>query len=277
MPVSIRLFGRKILYCPYSFGESLTPPSRLSSFYGKGDAVALGNHMVNSFISIAGLKPDEKVLDVGCGIGRVALPLTGYLGNKGQYYGFDIVPEGIRWCKKNIEPKFPHFHFQQADVYNRFYNPKGRYKASEYRFPFNDNTFDFIFLTSVFTHMVIQDMENYISEISRVLKPGGKSFITYFLLNDETRKLTTSKVSHFNFCYQIDERCYTVDPTIPEDAIAYDDTYILELLRKCDLNLSELHYGCWRVYRSSDQTLRQKYLSHRPENYQDIIIALKTK
>ena len=265
MPVSIRLFGRKILYCPYSFGESLTPPSRLSSFYGKGNAVALGNHMVNSFISIAGLKPDEKVLDVGCGIGRVALPLTGYLGNKGQYYGFDIVPEGIKWCKKNIEPKFPHFHFQQADIYNRFYNPKGKYKASEYRFPFNDNTFDFIYLTSVFTHMLTKDLQHYMSEVSRVLKDdNGRCFITYFLINLDTLQLMNEGRSHGNFRYMLDEHCYSLTDSDPERAVAYDETFIRGIYKENNLDIIEpLHYGSWRV---NQPTL----------DFQDVIVASRS-
>jgi hypothetical protein len=110
------------------------------------------------------------------------------------------------------------------------------------------------------------------SEINRVLKPGGKSFITYFLLNEETKNLMMSKVSYFNFCYQIDERCYTADPNVPEAVIAYDDTCILELYRMYCLNLCELNYGCWRVYKSSDHTLSENYW-----DYQDLAIAVKVE
>ena len=204
----------------------------------------------------------------------MAIPLTTYLDGVqgGSYDGFDIVPHGIKFCQRRITPKFPHFHFQQADIYNRFYNPKGRYKASEYRFPFNDNVFDMVYLTSVFTHMFTQDVKHYMSEICRVLKPGGKSFITYCLLNDETKNLMMSKVSHFNFCYQIDERSYTANPNVPERVVAYDDAYILELYRMYCLDLCELHYGCWRVYKSSDHTLSENYW-----DYQDLVVAVKVE
>ena len=263
--------GRFAASLPFNpFSKSITPPRRLSLLYGADERKKEWKWLGR--LRDHGLKPYHKVLDVGCGAGRTAIPLTTYLSRAqgGSYDGFDIVPHGIKFCQRRITPRFPHFNFQQADIYNRFYKPKGRYKASEYRFPFNDNVFDMVYLTSVFTHMLTQDMKHYMSEISRVLKPGGKSFITYFLLNDETKNLMMSKVSQFDFCYQIDERSYTADPNVPEAAVAYDDTYILELYRMYCLNLCELHYGCWRVYKSSDHTLSYW-------DYQDLAIAVKVE
>ena len=83
-----------------------------------------------------GLKPDERVLDAGCGIGRIAVPLTEYLDESGGYEGFDIAPEGIAWCRENITPRYPNFRFQVADIYNKSYNPEGSQKADEYEFPY---------------------------------------------------------------------------------------------------------------------------------------------
>ena len=136
------------------------------------------------FVQLGGLKPDENVLDVGCGIGRMAVPLTKYL--KGVYEGFDIGPEAIKWCQDNISRRYPKFYFQVADVFNEKYNPGGKYKASEYKFPYDNDAFDFVYLTSVFTHMLPHDMENYLSEISRVLRNNGRCLITYYLLNEES-------------------------------------------------------------------------------------------
>lgn len=138
-------------------------------------------------------------LHAGCGIGRMAVPLTGYLSAEGSYEGFDIVPEGVRWCQENITPKYPNFRFQIADVHNDRYHPEGSQKASEYRFPYADGSFDFVFLTSVFTHMLPQDMENYLSEISRILRSGGRCLITFFLLNAESLKLIEMGASDLDF------------------------------------------------------------------------------
>ncbi len=57
----------------------------------------------------------------------------------------------------------------------------------------------FVLLTSVFTHMLPQDMDNYLSEVARVLKPDGRCLITYFLLNPESLALIDAEESSFNF------------------------------------------------------------------------------
>src|SRR5262245_33590861 len=125
----------------------LTPPRRLIHAVGGGfDKV--GQEFLDIFVQWAGLKPHEHVLDVGCGSGRIAVPLTGYLEPPGSYDGFDVMADCVRWCQEEVAPRFPHFRFRHADLFNREYNPDGRWKAHEYRFPYDDASFDFAFLTS---------------------------------------------------------------------------------------------------------------------------------
>ena len=73
----------------------------------------------------------------------------------------------------SIAPKFPNFHFTWADVFNGYYNPKGKSKPHEYKLPYESDSFDLVIAYSVFTHMLRDETENYFSEISRVLKHGG--------------------------------------------------------------------------------------------------------
>jgi len=53
----------------------LIPPRHLI-FIGDGDYENTGKEFLHYFVKLAGLKPDDKVLDIGCGIGRMAVPLT---------------------------------------------------------------------------------------------------------------------------------------------------------------------------------------------------------
>ena len=170
--------------------DALTPPRRLLRFATdpNSDFGETGRGFVDFLVRQCGLRPDHKVLDVGCGVGRVAVALAGHLEQEGRYEGFDIVPQEIEWCQKHISTRFPNFSFQLADVRNLTYNPKGKVRASEYRFPYDDGSFDFVVLASVFTHMLSRDMDRYVTEVSRVLKHGGRCFISFYLLNDKARK-----------------------------------------------------------------------------------------
>jgi len=237
-------------------------PPRTLHFVGGTDYRGAGLEFRDLFVRYGGLKPEDRVLDVGSGIGRMAAPLTGYLAASGEYQGFDIVRKGVVWSQKHITSRYPNFHFIHSDVKNKFYNPGGVYEASSYRFPYEDGRFDFVFLTSVFTHMFPRDLENYTREIARVLRPGGTSFITMFLLNEESQKLIDQGSSTQNFVYRL-EGCVTADANNPEASLAFDETYVRKLFAVSGLSIREpIHPGSWCG--------RQKYLS-----YQDLVIATK--
>src|SRR5262249_42745118 len=121
--------------------DSELPPNRLR-FVGAGDFRAVGDEMVKLLTIVGGLQPDDRVLDIGCGVGRVPLPLTRVL--TATYDGFDVVKSAVRWCERNITPRPPSFRFHHANLYNSFYNRRG-VSASRYRFPFDDASFDFAF------------------------------------------------------------------------------------------------------------------------------------
>lgn len=239
--------------------KPLVPPRWLNPI-GDGSFESAGDEFLSYFVNMCGLKPDSRVLDVGCGIGRMARPLTTYL-TTGSYEGFDITPAGINWCKKNIEPRCPNFRFTLADIKNREYNPKGTVPPSEYRFPYPDQHFDFAFLASVFTHMLTSDMTHYLSELSRVLTCGGRCLTTLFLLNDESRRLIRLGKSSLPIVHEL-SGCWTTDQKVPETAVGYDEQFIKRLLADQHFVLESFHYGKWCG--------RVEY-----ESYQDIAIFRK--
>ncbi len=245
--------------------DSMIPPPSMIFIFGDGDFEQIGRDFKNYFIDLASLQPNNRVLDVGCGIGRMAIPLTSYLSQEGEYWGFDIVAMGINWCQSHISPKFSNFHFLHSDVYNKFYNKKGKILARDFKFNFKDEFFDFVFLTSVFTHMLPFDLENYLSEISRVLKTDGKCLISFFILNEDSERLIHGGLSTQNFLYKIDgmNDCLTTNENVPEIAIAYNEKFVEELFKKHGLRIIQpIHYGSW--------CKRNTFLS-----YQDIIVAAK--
>src|SRR5438067_7055335 len=255
-----------------SVGESdeLIPPPELQAYVG-GGFERVGAEFLNYFRDLCGLQPDHRVLDVGCGSGRMAVPLTKFLTSEGSYEGFDISAPVVNWCTNNITRKHPNFRFQVADLHNPAYNLKSKRQAADYIFPFAGNYFDLVFLTSVFTHMKSPDMEAYAAQIARVLKLNGRCLITFFLLNPESRGLmreeakacSDSGSKRLNFQYTIAHGCQAVDPAKPEDALAYDETLVRQIFARHNLRIDEpIHYGSWSG--------RKSYLS-----FQDILIATK--
>ena len=223
----------------------LLPARGLQDWVGLRGPNAIGNEYLGYLVDLCGLRPGDAVLDVGCGSGRMAVPLTGYLTREGRYAGFDISREAVAWCTQNISGAHPNFDFTVVDIQNGAYNPTGTCKASDFRFPYPDGSFDVVLLASLFTHMLPSDMQHYLHEIVRVLKPGGRSLITFFLLNEESSALITEGKGWIKFEHEMPGYRMT-HVEIPEAAIAYPEDFVRYLYAECGLVLREpLRYGTW--------------------------------
>lgn len=242
-------------------GDDPIPPRRLW-FIGGGDFREIGAEFLGHLRTLGGLRPTDRVLDVGCGIGRIAIPLTHFLNEQGRYEGFDIVPAGIAWCRARVTTRYPNFRFRLADLRNVTYNPDGSGEAASYRFPYDDAAFDFVLLTSVFTHLMPDEVRRYLSECARVLRAGGTLFATFFLLNDESVAGIDRGLSRVDLRHDLGE-CRVAYLHSPPAAVGYQETLVRRYLAERGLALMEpIHYGSWCG--------RHEFLS-----FQDIAIAIK--
>lgn len=91
----------------------------------------------------------RKVLDAGCGTGR----LLELLGHPPHHQGVDLSPEALAFCRERGLQ-----NVQKADIA---------------ALPFADKTFDAVICASVLYHRWVPDVDQALSELCRVLKPGG--------------------------------------------------------------------------------------------------------
>jgi SAM-dependent methyltransferase len=124
-----------------------------------------------------------NVVDIGSGLGRLALGLLREAGDV-HYWGFDAKAPWIAWCKKHIEQHHPSFRFIHVDVENELYNPRGRSLARDFRFPLPDGHAHIVYIWGVFTNMRLHDARIYVSEAGRLLRDGGRLFLTAFVEKD---------------------------------------------------------------------------------------------
>ncbi len=238
------------------------PPRRLRGV-GAGDFRAVGSALVDQLVLAAGLRAGDHVLDVGCGSGRLALPLTGFLAS-GRYEGFDIDAEMIAWCRRNITPKHPRFGFSLVNVANAHYNPGGALRADMVRFPFSAHRFDIAVATSLFTHLLPAGLANYAAESARVLRPGGTLFATFCLVDDAVLRRVERGEAAVALRHRLRDEAgveyHALDPASPETAVGFSEAHVRETFAAAGLRVSAIHAGTW---------------SGRPQgfSFQDVVIA----
>jgi SAM-dependent methyltransferase len=171
-------------------------------------------------MNMAGLRPEHDVLDIGCGVGRTARFLCDFLSESSYYEGFDIKENGIQWCHENITAAYPNFNFQHVALSNTAYSPGKGSPASEFEFPYADNSFDFAFAHSVFTHLLPDSTVQYLRECGRVLRPGGTLYSTWFLFGGADTHPHISKMT------PLDGNSVVLDQARPEVAIGYREQFV---------------------------------------------------
>lgn len=221
------------------------PPRSLDPV-GGAEFVAAGDAFLLHAVTLGGLVPDHRVLDVGSGSGRLARPLARFLSADGSYDGFDVNGEAVAWCQARYAA-FPHFRFHHADLFNTRYRPDGAGQASEFAFPCADASCDVVLAPAVLTHLVTAEAEHYLREIARVLLPAGRALVALFLLDLGSRAALTQKRATLPF--DLDAAAgpmVVVDPELPEEAVAFDHHWFDEVVRAAGLRRIDAHPGSWR-------------------------------
>jgi ubiquinone/menaquinone biosynthesis C-methylase UbiE len=184
LPPFIRSLYRTILPKFVVYNNIILPPKYLrycgSNFHDNAHYLNSAMNESNRVISTLNADKNSNILDVGCGVGRLAIGLQQTLPTIKYYQGIDVSISAINWCLKYLKPEFPNFNFLRINMQNDLYNKNGA-NITTNRLPFADKTFDIIYLYSVFSHMRSYDIKFYLTEFNRIIKFDGKIFLTAFL------------------------------------------------------------------------------------------------
>jgi len=267
LPTGLRYLALKVVYGPGDMLARVTKrqramvPPRSMIYTGRGDFIEQGKRHLKYIVQYGKLKQDGKVLDVGSGIGRTAIALSGYLTAKGRYEGFDVMKKGVEWCRKNITPRFPNFNFQFIPLGNDLYNDY-QLSASTFEFPYPDNEFDVCCLMSVFTHMLPEEIANYLQQCNNVLKKDGRIVTTFFLYDDELERRMNTKKGSFEFPV-IKDGYRLMDPKVQAANVALHCDLLERLAADSGLKVEKWVRGYW-----SDG------LKNEEKDFQDIVIFI---
>ncbi|MCR4266990.1 class I SAM-dependent methyltransferase [Nitratireductor sp. ZSWI3] len=239
----------------------LPQPGADTVFVGDGDFRSIGAEYLGHFIRLGGLTAESRVLDIGSGIGRMAVPLTQYLDpEKGGYCGIDPVRSGITWCQEAISPVYPNFRFEHLDIAHALYNPKGAISGRTLKLPFPDRQFDFAIMTSVVTHLPPDEVIVYVREVGRLLKPGGRLFMTAFVVDRVAEANENGRRdARLAFRRYRNGPCWLVPELPPLAAVGFDEGFLDRVLAQAGLAVMRKSRGHWR--------------GESAAHYQDVFVA----
>jgi len=267
MPPSIRLFARRLYYYPHDMKNCLLgkrhryEPPKGKTFIGSGDFIKQGKLHLQLLQEHALLMPHHKVLDIGSGMGRTAAALTSYTSSEGSYDGFDIMTQGVQWCNKKIHKDFSNFKFKHVPLGNDLYNTN-KTTGANFKFPYDDNSFDVEFLFSVFSHMLPAEIENYLCEIARTLKPGGKCLATFFIYEHADDFQLKHPEDRFKF--PVDMGNYRLmNEKVKSANVAYQRDFLRRMIVNSKLTIHKEIEGYWKGEKTGHN------------DFQDIIVLKK--
>ena len=179
------LSARGLLRDHVRSGSSVLPAKHLR-FGGaefKDDAffLASARKEAQRLIEKCGVTFESRILDVGCGVGRLPIGIMSHMDNSPQYWGVDVDADSIHWCRRHITGNQSKFHFDRVNILNRRYNPNGVRLDESFRLLYGDCSFDLIYFYSVFSHMMPGDIRAYLGECRRLLAATGQVFLTAFV------------------------------------------------------------------------------------------------
>jgi SAM-dependent methyltransferase len=220
-----KIFPRKD-YVLYDGSLLPAPELRFNGALYRDDAffLASANKEATRVITKCAFTRQDFLVEIGCGQGRLAIGLLRHF-NDARYLGLDVSESSIDWCKRHIEKRHPSFQFRYVNVVNERYNPEGEPLSGDFHFPVPAGTADVVYLWGVVTNMEPKHLIPYAAEISRMLRPGGRVFLTANV-EDNVPQSSINPDNYTSFAYQG-----------PLHIVRYETGFFMDVFRRAGLKL----------------------------------------
>lgn len=219
------------MFGPKKKQDVALPPAKLRMggvhFRSDEDFIRGAKDDVKSLIDLAGLTKGSRLLDWGCGAGRLAIGLRLSMGRIGDYHGVDIQPRLLNWAIKNLTA--PGFRFTLIDVPHRHYNPAG--ELHDESLPTPSESVDVVYAYSVLSHLAGNDVARYLQAIKQALVPGGHAWFTLFVEDDVPAEVENP--SDYG----------PMEWKVPLHCVRYERTHFERLCESAGLRITDFSYG----------------------------------
>jgi SAM-dependent methyltransferase len=179
---------------------------------------------------------DSTIVDIGCGCGRYAHYLRDYKFKSekfsGKYIGIDIDGEMLNWCRANFDSE--RFQFFQSTHASKVYS-NSKSGEDSYALPIADDMADLVFSTSLFTHLLEEQLIEYCRESYRVLKPGAHMAMYCFCLDYPPPTLG----DRHTFGHKIGN-AFVESIVLPEAAVAYTREFLFRIAGETGFQRTEM-------------------------------------
>ena len=221
----------------------------VSDMVGGGHPMPLAAHFMTIMIDQADLARGDRILDIGCGCGRIAAALTQHLGPEGSYVGVDIIAGLVDFANRHIAPRCAQFSFLTLQRGNPIYDAWRHEGTSRTIASLEEacaaGTIDLCIATSLFTHLNTGMARETLRAIRRALAPDGRALISLFLVDAGVRALIRKGGAAFQFEHKYEDGVYIQEPAGPLGAVAFTFDHFVKLLTENDLYIERVLYGRW--------------------------------
>jgi len=185
----------------------------------------------------------SKIIDFGCGHGKLAPVSVFFTHSEGEYLGIDINESYISYCRRKYV-RLPRVKFHVSKDYNPLYSPERQSAVGGSRsygedWPVAANSIDVVIAVSVFTHLQEADAFGYVNKIYTVLKPDALAMLTCHIVEEPRKqpgfvfRYNPFLVSLFKFATPLPSsyNWFTSNPELPESGIAMNMTGLNNLIQ----------------------------------------------